>query len=71
MLKNVKVSRSYLEKHGFEKVDDIKNIQETHMFRSEDETYVKILPNGNVVFMDDSSKIIFYKDIKNNKKNLI
>lgn len=71
MLKNVKISRSFLEKHGFEKINDIKNVQETHMFRVEDDTYVKILPNGNVVFTNDESKIILFKDIRHNKKNLI
>ena len=67
MLKKVKVSREFLEKNGFELVSDIaKKTQETHMFRSEDEKYAKIIPNGNIVFLDND-KIIPYEVAKRGK----
>lgn len=62
MLKKVKISREFLERNGFELVTDIsKKTQETHMFRSSDEKYAKIIPNGNIIFLDDETIIPFEK----------
>lgn len=66
MLKKVKISKTFLENNGFEEIKDIKNKFETHMFRSSDEKYATVLPNGNIKFMDTDT-IILYEHAKKGK----